>query len=413
MRVIAHPPTFLASSLTKKYQEPLFGGVFALPKRLPLTAYLERNQVLNRVVLDVFGWGGPGILFARNLYERVEKSLDIGCWLVAGVVFPLLLDRVVNQRYTRYLLKQFPSHFLNKKAVPLGMPFEWFNKAVLRKLKPGQLAHYGLKSIPSKMVGAIFRAKVFYILLPDMLLMASKGQGYFWGKNVLTEHLTGKKGFVGEFNYAKDEYLQMKSKRYQETKKYRMLATMLIGYGSAIALPLLIWKFNKRPGNKGVTGLVKKAIPAFNYTDTIFMSKWVLTWHTLFNWNVPSVLSSRDGHEVRENLVKTSILLTIYTIGDDIISGAFSKMLNKYAIKKYKTPILAKQKGLFNMPMLMPLDQIIAKYGRKSPAYKIARLNFWVGIFGVCVAINSILPVLNNYYTRKKVLKEQSELYHV
>jgi len=367
---------------------------------LPMTVYLERNQVLNRVVMDVFGWGGPGIVFARNFYERVEKSLDVGSWLVAGVTFPLLLDRLVNRNYTRRLLNQFPKLFLNKKATPLGMPFEWFGK--LNTLTGKQLTAYGLKALPQKLARHIFKAKVFYILLPDMLLMASKGQGYFWGKNAITEFLTHKKGFVGEFNYAKDDYLKLKSQNYEKTKKKRMLTSFVIGYGSALALPLLIWSFARSTAKKGPVALIKKLIPAFNYTDTIFMSKWVLTWHTFFNWNIPSILSSRDSHEFRENFVKTSVVLGIYSIGDDIIGGGFAKMLNRYATRHWKAPILSPKKGLFGMPQLMPLDEIIQKYGVKSKAYKLARLNFWVGIFGVCVAINSILPILNNYYTRKK-----------
>jgi hypothetical protein len=383
------------------------GAATSAGRSFSMTSYFERNEVLNRVVMDVFGWGGPGIIFARNLYERVERSMDIGAWLVAGVLIPLGLDRVVNRQYTAYLKKKFPRQFAHQKgrAQPMGLNFEALGPRGRVAVK--SLKDHGLKSLTPKLARHIFRCKTFYILLPDMILMATKGQGYYWGKNFLTEKLTGKKGFVGEFNYAQDDYLKKRAAEFEATKKKRMLASLLIGYGSAIALPLLIAASVRNP--KGPFGFFKKVVPAFNYSDTIYMSKWVLTWHTFFNWNITSMLSSRDKHELRENFVRTSIVLGLVAIGDDFINGAIAKRLNRYAIKKYKTPILAKEKGLFNMPKLMRVDDVIRKYGKKSPAYKLVCANFWIGILGVCAAINSILPVLNNYYTKQKVLREQAQ----
>lgn len=401
---------------------PPFAHYPKMPKPKSFTAALEQNQVLNRVVLDVFGWGGPGILFARNLYERIERALDIGSWLVAGVMFPLLLDRFVNQVYTQQLRQKYPKSFLPKRVTapnklsPLGMPFEWLDKTAFRKqFGPlgtllSKLKTVGLKTLPINMAKSVLRGKIFYILLADMLLMATKGQGYYWGKNVLTEFLTGKKGFVGEFNYAQDAYLKKKSQEYEASKKKRMIASLIIGYGSAIALPLLIRGLLLSPvkTGKGLLGQAKRLIPAFNYSNTIYMSKWVLGWHTFFNWNIPSMLSSRDSHEFRENTVRTSILLGIYMLGDDIITGMLAKGLNRYASRKAKTPILSKTKGVFGMPTLMPLEEIMKKYGKKSLAYKLGFYNFWLGIVGICVAINSLLPLLNNYYTKQKVLREQA-----
>lgn len=407
MKVTTKAAVQPASQLFKKVAPASLLGTKPIKKTL--TSYLEQNEVMNRVVMDIFGWGGPGILFARNLYERVERSLDIGLWLVAGVIFPLTLDQLINKRQTVKLKQRFPKAFLNtvEKAQPIGIPFEWLNTQSIQKIPKSKLAPYGLKQIPKSMLNHIRKTKIFYILLADMLLMASKGQGYFWGKNALTEFLTGKKGFVGEFNYAKEEYLAKKAKEYESSRKKRMLASILIGYGSAIALPILIYQSVKTPNPKGIFKAFKKIVPAFNYNDTIYMSKWILMWHTLFNWNFASILSSRDSHEFRENAVRTFTLLGVCTIGDDILTGMIAKYLNRLSIRKYKMPILSAKKAIFGLPRLMPIPEIIKKYGVNSGAYRLARQNFWIGIVGACAAINSLLPILNNYYTKQKVLREQ------
>lgn len=386
----------------------------------PLPVMLSRNQVLNRVFLDVFGWGGPAILTARNRYERIEKLLDVGSWLMVGVGTPILLGQLFNRWVVpHYLLKPFK---LSNQATPLHLPWAWVDetgKKPLSQLTPHdvEILTSALKCPKKQALAALtpqmmarLRGLKLSVLTMDMLLMATKGQGYYWGKNWLTEKISGKKGFSGEFNYATEKTLSQNNKTYQAQQKRLLTASLLIGYGSALALPLMIGALLKTPvtSGKGVLGTLKNIVhTGFNHTEGIFMSKWILSWHTLFNWNIPALLSSRDKHERREALVKTSTALFLYTLGDDFMTGMFAHGFNRWSIKRSGVPILASEPGVFGLPRLRPLKELMTQYGKHSVPYRLGVLNFWVSIFGACAAINTVLPLLNNYYTRRKVIHEQ------
>jgi hypothetical protein len=400
-----------------------------------LSTSLEEREVLNRLVMDGFGWGGPAILEARDKYEKIENALDIGGWLVVGVTVPLLFSKAVVPKVSKQLQRQFKECFLasgTQKATPLSMPLEALfseevKKRSLTSAPDEALSHYGLKSLSPQLANNILKGKLFCLLLPDLFLMATKGQGYYWGKNWLTEKLSGRKGFVGEFEYAQQDYLDYQSQDYEKHKNQRMLTSFAIGFGSALTLPFLLFGLVKNRAalvrgvekatsrlplgqsqklaqrvDKGITGFVK----SFNYKDAICMSKWVLAWHTMFNWNITSMLSSRTNDELREKTVRTSSVYALYVVGDDVITGTLARKLNTIAEKSGQT-ILSAEKGLFNMPKLLPLSEILEKYTAHSTAFRLGLFNFWVGLLGATMAINASIPLLNNYFTYKKVMKDQ------
>ncbi|MFM7468778.1 MAG: hypothetical protein ACKO37_04705 [Vampirovibrionales bacterium] len=388
----------------------------------PFPVLLERNQVLNRTVLDIFGWGGPAILTARNKYERIEKGLDVGSWLVVGVTTPILLGQLFNRLLVpKLLLKPYN---LPDTTKPLHLTWQWLDQANLkawnqasqaeRQMLSRELHHHGfhgLQALTPEITSRI-RALKLGVLTMDMLLMATKGQGYYWGKNWLTEKLSGKQGFSGEFNYANNTTLEKNTATYQREHKKRLQASLWIGYGSALTLPLLIYGLLKSPvqSGKGIVGQLKRLMHAgFNHTDGIFMSKWIIAWHTMFNWNIPALLSSRDKHERRETLIKGGTTLVLYTIGDDITTGLIAKQLNRWCVKKTGQTILSDIKGPLGLPRLKPLHTLLATYGQNSLPYRLGVLNFWGGILGACAAINTLLPLVNNYYTHKKVMQEQEK----
>lgn len=370
----------------------------------------------------MFGWGGPAILTARNKYERIEKALDVGSWLVVGATLPILLGQVFNKALVPQLLLK-PNQ-LPAQATPLHLPWQWVDDAqrnawqaapkAQQEALSTALQQQGLRDLAdlTPAVTQRLRALKLGVLTLDMVLMATKGQGYFWGKNWLTEKLSGKKGFSGEFNYATNDTLQRNSKAYEQDHRRRLLTSVAIGYGSALALPTLIYTLLKSPvqSGKGVVGQLKRAMHAgFNHTDGIYMSKWILSWHTLFNWNIPALLSSRDKHERRETLVKTSTALFLYTLGDDLTTGLLAKHLNRLSLKKAGVSILSSTPGLLGLPRLRPLHELLATHGPQSLPYKLGVFNFWGGVVGACAAINTVLPLLNNYYTHQQVMKEQQQ----
>ncbi len=85
------------------------------------------------------------------------------------------------------------------------------------------------------------------------------------------------------------------------------------------------------------------------------------------------------------------------------MTGMFAHGFNRWSIKRSGVPI----PGVFGLPRLRPLKELMTQYGKHSVPYRLGVLNFWVSIFGACAAINTVLPLLNNDYTRRKVIHEQ------
>ena len=48
-------------------------------------------------------------------------------------------------------------------------------------------------------------------------------------------------------------------------------------------------------------------IKLLNYHKAIYMSKYLMLWHSIFNFVAPTLLSARDSHEFRERLNKALV----------------------------------------------------------------------------------------------------------
>jgi hypothetical protein len=153
-----------------------FGNAAALP----MMVRIAQNEVINRELIDVLGYEPYAIGLARNKYERIEKALDFGAWVVLALALPIVSGSVINHFTRKSLLKAFPA--LPKTAEPLYLPFEAlkrFNPAT--KIDPTLLAQSGVKTLeglPVALRDKVLKAKMG-ILLQDMTIMAAKGQGFF------------------------------------------------------------------------------------------------------------------------------------------------------------------------------------------------------------------------------------------
>lgn len=390
---------------------------------LPFSVMIHRNQAWNRLFIELVGYDPWIIACARNKFERVEKILDVASWVSIGVFGPILLDKIVNKAYVNHLKKLFP--LITKSGSPLSVPFEWLNATVskqkLLSATPKQLASYGLEHIKQfapkqlgRLTNKLILGKLMVIGL-DLLLMASQGQLFFYLRNYLTQKWSKQKGFSGEFNYANKAYLDQQTADYDKNQKFRHHVSMAIGLGLApLALPLLLWGVLKSKNTKGLMGSLKKLLPAFNYVDVVYMSKWVLLWQVLFNYNLPALMFSRDKHEFRENLTKMAAFDFFYFVGDDLISGLLAKRSEQRYGAALKGVRLVQQRklGPIQWPVARSLHHIYEQVGKNTAhfAFQQARNNFWLGLLITALGLGVSTPLLNNWYTRKKVLAEQQQM---
>jgi hypothetical protein len=171
---------------------------------------------------------------------------------------------------------------------------------------------------------------------------------------------------------------------------------------------------------KGVPGLRRLAgvLPKLNYTDGIFMPKNVFFVHTLLNYNLSSILSSRDPHELREKIVKCLAFDFFYYLGDDLLAGQAAKWLQK----TIKTPdVLSKvQRGFLGLKFRhqIPLEEVYnhslqqlggqAQAVVKSPFFKAAQTAWLIGLAGTTVGGGLAVPLLNNWFTYNSIKRQQA-----
>lgn len=389
----------------------------------PWDVRLAQNQLLSRVAIESVGYIPWRIGLARNQFERLEILLNIGSYWLLGLALPIALESLFNKRFSARLIRE---HGLKAGSKPLSIPFELIEANAVAAMKTApqqafeQLAPYGFKTLKQfeKLVPTIRKAKAG-IMLADLLALAIKGQVYYFGKNWLTEKLSGKKGFSGVFSQASDEYLKLKSATYERQKKQRFLISSVLGFGSSLLLPALTLAALKSPAaaGKGLLGKVKQLFPKLNYHNTVYMSKWVLLWQSIFNYNLPKFLSTRDSNELRETLTRTLAFDFFFFVGDDIFSGLMAKALQHRhkaqlegidIYKSFRTvSILGRQ---LEIPAPVGFHKIFEKVGEHHPAFRDARLAFWVGMAATSACLGVTLPLLNIWYTRKKVAEEQRAL---
>ena len=59
------------------------------------------------------------------------------------------------------------------------------------------------------------------------------------------------------------------------------------------------------------------------------------------------------------------------------------------------------------IPTAIPYHQIY-KSTKNKLAFELARKSFWIGFIGSTVCLSITLPLVNMWYTKKRVLQEQS-----
>ena len=388
--------------------------------------------------MESVGYYPLSMAAARNKYERMEKGLDWAFWMTIGVAMPFLLESIFSRAVSNNIRRHFKlpqaSAKLMREQSLLHIPFEWVEKTgSLLHDKTGALKADDLKNIqrlstqlgfknPNDLKdllthneafkGSIRRAKVA-IMWADLGLMAMKGQLYSWSKNWITEKLSGKKGFSGEFNYTDDKFREGKSENYYKTKSLRQKLSVLVGFSGALFFPAIVARSLVSPSNEAVFGGVKKLLRHFNYTDAIFLPKAVFLVHTLFNYNLPTLMASRDNHEFRENLSKCLAFDFFYYLGDEMLTGQVAKLLQK---RMKLSPAISEVKQGFlglRFPHNKRLSEVFNQLKTTTPnvtnhpTYKAANWSFWSGLLGSGFGLGLTMPLLNNYFTQKAVNKEQ------
>ena len=428
------------------------------------------KPLFERTFVDFFGYSLWSILVSRNIFEAMEKFGDWAAWFVAGVVFPATVLKPYSRYATRKIKAAFDLPTTTSQAVsplvssetlgqtsfksriqnsvaqathkvktafrlltteteasPLQIPLEMLEQSgfktrledLLAKEALGdpevlrQLTQFGLKSFEQLTPQLAHKVTLTKLLIvgADLLALATKGQTYAWVKNWAIAKLSGREGFSGKFGLASKDYLAQQAQQYQKNKHLKIMRSLIIGFSAALLFPFLLLGTIKAPSRKNpIISFLKDRLSAFNYSDIVYMSKWVLLWHNLFNWSLPTLMASRDRDEFRENLVKLATFDAFFFIGDDLISGVYAHCAQKALQHPLETPIL-KYTRWFKLPRLIRLEEVFQKVNgnTKTLAYRLARQSMFAGLIGTTLCLGITTPLLIQLYTKKNVTREQAQ----
>lgn len=372
---------------------------------------IERNQMLSRVAVEILGQAAWRVAFSRNKYEAFEAFMDSFSWLAFGLALPTLILLPITKRLNVNLAKAFKT---GNKAL-LNIPLQMLDKTFLSKAANRQqfMKLAGLQS--SKNVGVLAEKLQKYkmgILFVDLAFFSLKNQLYFWGRNAFTEWWSHKKGFSGEFNLTNQQQREQNAAKFDTSAAKRKRISNTLGMITPFVLPALLLTAMRTKSATGIGGILKKALPLFNYHHAIYMSKWILLYNSLFNKQLTGVLASRDKHEVRETLIRAAVIDFFYYFGDDIFAGLAAKYFqNKYQkqlknIKLYRT-------GILNLPIRKKMDLMLEEVAKQNNprltklVNQLGRIQFRVGLLSTALMLGIGLTLANNWFTRQKLLREQ------
>jgi hypothetical protein len=277
---------------------------------------------------------------------------------------------------------------------------------------PTQLKKLGLKSLPINLLGRARNIKLGF-MVTDLMMLAASQQIYAWGKNWMTEKLSGKKGFVGILNQTGDEYRNKQRAHYLKSEQIRFWSSMAIGFGGNLLLPALLLiglKSKIKPASSHLMGQAKKFIPMFNYNNGLFQSKFVLMWSTIMNDTVATALAARDKNELRETLSRYAVINLFYFLGDDWISKWLAQRYEKQYQPMLKG-IKLTEKGASGMVWAKGLDEVLkpAVTSQQLLANTLGRRIFWAGLMGTSLCLGVGLTLANNWNTKRYVKKDETE----
>ncbi|MCA9799145.1 MAG: hypothetical protein KC474_06310 [Cyanobacteria bacterium HKST-UBA04] len=406
---------------------------------MPFSVVFQNNQILNREFIDAFGIFPSRMVAARNTNEKLEIFIDHAAWWVCGMAVPLLIGRRYNDAVASKLARTFHLHppkinlpksgkswlgrFVDRVSLygrtsALQVPWQWLDRSTVFKRSGSAMAvvakEMGCRDVPhlnALLKDEAFRSAVLKgktnLLVIDTVGNMFNGLISFFGRNWITRYLIGHEGFSGELKYASKDYMEEQSTTYQKNQRKLFRNAVLSSVlGSITGLPLFIrgTLALKRPGTLGKT--LKQVLPALNYSNAIFMSKWAVLWSAVFSYMIPSLLASRDKHEFRETLVRDILLFGAYTVGDDMAYKWGSQALQRNVKSGLKPSVNFLKRVPGKGSHAVSLESIVRQVGDTHPAYRWMRTNFWGSLIFATLLSGLAVPLMNNWYTKKKVLED-------
>lgn len=385
------------------------------PQFRGFTELVMGNVFLNKALFDLTSSDIPWVVMANNKEERRERinrsSLSMGMVFVS----PLIVLPFVNRFAMKNIVKLTPE-FLSKQYNAIRLPNKY--------LVSDRAAQEGLKELASelkkknidldieallkraggsyeKLRNKISIAKNIILGTDLMLIAGSFGHiGFFnaWQ----TKKKTGQNGFSAELKMADKEVIEKRAHKYKKHEKMRYGSFLTILTALVVGLPIVI-KRGLCTNNAGkISKFIQKHADKFDYKDAIFMSRLPMALSFLAA-HFGIFMSSRNGTERKDNIIRSSSTLSIFFLGDILLASILGRISDKYL----KTDLINKnvEKNFLNRT-LPPVKKIEELKKTSTPlAVRTSKWIFWSNFF----FLSGLMGVLTPYFINKIVRKDVAQ----
>ena len=385
---------------------------------------IESNLLLNKGITEVGGFIIPQAIMANNKDESIERSFKSSLYFLITFISPIVLLPLFNRKALSHynISKNFKNdekrilevskEYLTKDGEYLKRGIELKSQELFGNTKGFNsiIEKYGndTEKLRKDLISA-HTAIHFTDLLTTNLMVAS----YPWLGNLFTQYRTKRSGYSGTYKMADEEFTKKTASKTNETKKLRQALTLGLTIIPALTLPILLKKgmLNGLTSNNKVLKWFNKNAEMFDYKKAMYMSRATALALWLTGDYLPNMLASRDKYELKDNLIRITLMDVFFWGGDlllkKVLAKCSDKMFNTHLINKdtnhpYTLDNLKNYKNIENLKHLS--EKSIKKTKRAAVSLYILNLGILMGTLGFG------LPILLNRMLRKRVAEDKAKV---
>lgn len=395
------------------------------------SADLEKNIILSRALVDLFGSDIPWVMMANNNVERVEKARRVFTVFALAFLSPIVVLPLFNRGFMKWGARLSEKFFSdNHKAVHISnkyltsaekmkegleklskdysySPLEWlYAKIRNKKLEKKPLDFQPLidkcGGDYEKLRKKIINTKCS-VMFSDFLFSSLSLGTVGFANNLITKKQTGQSGFSAEMSMADKEIVEKRAQNYEKNWKKRYAVFLGLTAFISTSVPLAIKKGLNRNADTKFSKFVHKHASKFDYTKGIYMSRWALLLGSLLMSEIGNYLSTRSRAELKDSLIRYISSDALYFGGDVALSSIFAGISDKLfgtELVKNKGKFFAEYKSLQQIN-----DEVNS--GLIKPKNKTAALcMYWGNLALVTAGVGFAVPALANAVTRNDVKKD-------
>lgn len=327
------------------------------------TDKIESNTLLNRGIVDVFGYAIPTSLNANNKHEARERIISSSIYFAIAFLSPVITMPLFNKFFLQRagIIEKF-----NDKGVEIvRLSKKHLVEKVPQMEKGIEELIYDLRDNPNtskktrekfKDVEEIFNKVIekfgdkekfretllkthTKIAIADYIITGLMLIATCFGVKNLTKKLTGRTGFSAEYEMADENYTKKKSQKHEENLNKKILISVAALLAGSVGVNKFVQKSFLKENPRGLMKSIKKNAAEFNYTNGIYMKMMPYFLLSVIGDFPPFLLSTRDKYELRDASVRLAMCTAIFFGGDAVLNRAFGSAFDKL----FKTKLVNKE----------------------------------------------------------------------